>query len=136
MLLVGITLLSALQIVCRYFLGASISWSNDLNQFMMMWMVMIGAGAMLWKGSHFTLAIVVEKLPDNIKKLLRIIVFVAIAIFAVFLFISGTQLALGQSHQIVPALGFTYLYVYLAMPVAASFILLFSVGMLVKEMKR
>jgi len=135
LLLGGIALLSAVQIIFRYFLDASISWSNDFNQLMMMWMVMIGAGGMLWKRSHFTLTIVVEKLPKRIQNLLRIVVYIAIAIFAIFLIATGTQLA-SKADQIVPALGIAYFYVYLAMPVGALFIFLFSLGLVLKEMKK
>ncbi len=56
-----------------------------------------------------------------------------LASFAVFLLITGTQLAVSQLDQLVPALGITYFYVYLAMPVGALFVLLFALGLMQKN---
>ncbi len=55
-----------------------------------------------------------------------ILIGLIIAAFAVFLMITGMRLAISQSNQLVPALGITYLYVYLAMPIGAFFILVFA----------
>ncbi len=124
----GIAVLSFVQIVCRYLLGVSLPWSNDLTQILMMWMVMVSTGAMVWRGSHFTLALLTDRLPSPVQRVLRILNAVLIAAFAVFLVITGAKLAQSQSDQLVPALGVTYLYVYLAMPVGAIFIGIFSLG--------
>ena len=131
----AIAVLSFVQIVCRYVFEMSLPWSNDLTQVLMMWMVMTSAGAMLWRGSHFALGLVTEGLPDRVKKILRVLNALLIAAFAVFLMITGARLAQSQANQMVPALGITYLYVYLAMPVGAFFIFLFAIGGVWRELR-
>ncbi len=127
-LLAGIAGLSFVQIVCRYVLGISVPWSNDMTQIMMMWMVMMTAGAMVWRGSHFALQFILDLFPAAVQRQLRVLIGLFIWAFAIFLMITGTRLAISQSNQLVPALGITYLYVYLAMPIGAFFILVFAAG--------
>lgn len=69
------------QVVCRYALGAPLTWSEELARYMQIWMVMLGSAVMMRKGGHLAIDLVTASLPERIKKATDFIVFVSIIVF-------------------------------------------------------
>ena len=46
------------QVVCRYALGAPLTWSEELARYMQIWMVMLGSAVMMRKGGHLAIDLV------------------------------------------------------------------------------
>ncbi len=130
-----IALVSFFQIVSRFTFNSSIPWSNELVQITMMWMVLVCAGAMLWRGAHFSLDYLLRPLPPSLQRAFRMTSAVLIAGFSVFLVIIGWRLAMSQMSQEIASLGISYGVVYLAMPVGASLMLIFSIGNILRLTK-
>lgn len=130
-----IALVSFFQIVSRFTFNSSIPWSNELVQITMMWMVMVCAGAMLWRGGHFSLDYLLQPLAPSLQRALRMISAVLIAGFSIFLIIIGWRLSMSQMSQEIASLGISYGVVYLAMPVGASLMLVFAIGSILRLRK-
>jgi C4-dicarboxylate transporter DctQ subunit len=130
-----IALVSFFQVVSRFTFNSSIPWSNELVQIAMMWMVLVCAGAMLWRGAHFSLDYLLQPLPPPLQRALRMTSAVLIAGFSVFLVVIGWRLAMSQMGQEIASLGISYGVVYLAMPVGASLMLIFSIGSILRLRK-
>lgn len=130
-----IALVSFFQIVSRFTFNSSIPWSNELVQITMMWMVLVCAGAMLWRGTHFSLEYLLRPLPPSVQGAFRMFGAILIAGFSIFLVIIGWRLSMAQMNQEIASLGISYGVVYLAMPVGASLMLVFSIGNILRLRK-
>ena len=77
------------QVVCRYALGAPLTWSEELARYMQIWMVMLGSAVMMRKGGHLAIDLVTASLPARIKKGTDIVVFLCIIVFFLNVFLKG-----------------------------------------------
>ena len=100
------------QVVCRYALGAPLTWSEELARYMQIWMVMLGSAVMMRKGGHLAIDLVTASLPERIKKATDFI---------------GIFLTINAWRQTSPALNMPMSYVYASLPVGGALILMETV---------
>jgi TRAP-type transport system small permease protein len=62
-LLIALITVSTMQIVWRYLLQHSLSWSEELARFMFVWVVTLGAAVAFNSGSHITIDLFIKWLP-------------------------------------------------------------------------
>ncbi len=62
-LLCALITVSTMQIVWRYLLQHSLSWSEELARFMFVWVVTLGAALAFKSGSHITIDLFIKWLP-------------------------------------------------------------------------
>ena len=111
------------NVIARYFLNASLAWSEEVSRFMMIWLVFLGAVMAYVKGEHLGLDIALKVLPEKGARGLQVIVNILV-IYAVFNLLSGgVVLALDSlsSGWTAPASNISYGIVYCIVPV--SFVL-------------
>ena len=58
-----------LQIVSRFIVFFPLPWSQELLQYMNIWMVFLGAGVAVKEGGHIRVELLRERLPDKLKPL-------------------------------------------------------------------
>lgn len=78
-----------LGIFCRYVLGSSIIWTEEVARFSLVWLVFMAAAGACFRGDHMVIDFVVPKLPVPLGK--------GVAVFRVVLtvFILGLMIYLG-----------------------------------------
>lgn len=115
------------QVVCRYALGAPLTWSEELARYMQIWMVMLGSAVMMRKGGHLAIDLVTASLPERIKKATDFIVFVSIIVFFSIVCYQGIFLTINAGRQTSQALNMPMSYVYASLPVGGALILMETV---------
>ena len=56
------------QVFGRYVLGRAPSWSEELARFLMIWLTMLGAAAVLRGGSHISVTVLTDRLPPRLAR--------------------------------------------------------------------
>jgi TRAP-type C4-dicarboxylate transport system permease small subunit len=122
----GFAVLICLQVFFRYALNSSLTWSEEVVQFMLLWVVMLGSAAATDRGAHIVLNPLDDRVgPRGRLRLARVAHLGTIA-FCACLAWYGWQLMLRASRMTSPAADIPMAWVYAAMPVGSVLIILFA----------
>ncbi|TKT74416.1 TRAP transporter small permease [Aquamicrobium sp. LC103] len=127
---VAITLLCAMvflilaQVLGRYALNYSISWSEESATFAQIWLVMLGAGIAMRNRHHVAIDVIVARCPIFVQRIVKGAGFILAAWFLVVVIIgSFSLLALGFIVR-SPALQLPLALPYFALPTGMAYFLL------------
>lgn len=118
------------QVFTRLVIGRPSSFTEEAARYLMIWLGLLGAAYAAGKKSHLALDLITMRLQGARKRASEIFIHSVILVFALTVLVGGggrlvwIQLSLGQQSA---ALQLKLGYVYLAVPVAGVFIVLFSV---------
>ncbi len=124
-LVIGILLAVALQIVARFILLVSIPWTDELARYLMVWTAFVGLGVAYRKGQLIYVGLVKDKLPPHLFRVASHISDALCAIFAVVAIIYGVKLCLLNAGQVSPSLRISLGIIYAAIPVGCLLFLVF-----------
>jgi len=113
------TVMIFLQVIYRYVLGESLSFSEELARYMFIWSVAMGSALALRTRSHIGVEILVEQLPASLAKPAKILACVLSLIFYGMLIWYGFEMVGETMDQESAALELPMGYVYLAVPLSA-----------------
>lgn len=113
-----------LQVVFRYVIQSSLSFSEELARFMFVWTTFLGSAIALSNRKHVSVDILVAHLPKNMKKTAIITTNCLSLVFFALLIVYGVLMVLHTVDQTSPAMGLSMSYVYASVPVAGLFMLL------------
>jgi len=118
---VGVTFL---QVVCRYGLDSSLSWSEEFSRYAFIWAIFLGAGSVARRGQHMVVDTLRGALPARPRHWLDIfIALTGIAFFATFAY---TAILLTQNaiSQISTSLQIPIAVIYVSAPIGAALTIL------------
>jgi TRAP-type C4-dicarboxylate transport system permease small subunit len=122
------TLVVTLQIICRYLLGASLTWSEELARYLLVWITFLGAGIAFRRGAHMGFNLLLRSMAPKFRSLARMITSVGILTFLSIATWKGTQLAIFNMGQHSPAMGLPIGVAYLAIPTGCLIMAVHAVG--------
>lgn len=137
-LLAVMTLLIFLQVVIRFkLINSTIPWTEEIALMFLVWFGLTGAAIGIRKGSHIGVEFVMALFGPKIQRGLNVLVGLLIILFAVFLLVEGIALVQGTIDVFMSAsLLSRGLCVYLAIPVSALLMLLYSMELIIKQFAR
>jgi len=119
------------QVVSRYVVGKSSSFTEELARFALIWLTVLGAAYINGsKEGHLSMDFLLAKLPTNKRHARQKVIQVFMALFALVVMVIGggnlvfTTLSLGQMSS---ALQIPLGYVYAVVPVCGLIIIFFSI---------
>ncbi len=112
-----------LQVVFRFFIKASLPWSEELSRYLLVYITYFGCAYGIKTGAHLGVEAFVLILPKKVQKLLNIIVqlggmMVCLLIMKLGADIVATQM---QSGQLSPAMRLPMWAMYCAIPIGMAF---------------
>jgi TRAP-type C4-dicarboxylate transport system permease small subunit len=116
LMLLLMTAVVAIQVIFRYVLGASLTWSEELARYLLVWITFLGGGIALKRSAHMGLDVLTRALTPTAQGLARMISVLCVSAFLCTVIIKGAQLALFNMSQYSPAMGVPMGTVYLAIP--------------------
>ncbi len=122
-------------VLTRYVGGEQASWTEELARFLLIWVSLLGGAAAFEQKSHLGVDYFVTKFDDSIRDNLKIFSYIIVLFFAVSIFvIGGSQVVYNALvlDQTTPALGWKMGHVYLAIPIAGVFMVLFTIANLLE----
>jgi TRAP-type C4-dicarboxylate transport system permease small subunit len=118
-LLALLTLIVGIQIAGRFLFGYSISWSDELARYLLVWAACLGMSAGVRRRAHPAVDSVVRTLPPSGARILFwLAVGCSLAFFVLVMVGNGTLLVQRTWPQRSPSLGLRMGLPYLAVPVA------------------
>lgn len=119
-LLIVIVAVIFVNVVGRYFFHAPLRWSDELAQFLFLWLAYLGALAALMGGRHYSFPNLIDLLPIKgrlaVKTLSDLLVLAMLGI----LVWTGIQLVDLLHYQRSPALDVPIYYIYAALPLVSA----------------
>ncbi len=113
------TVMIFLQVIYRYVLGESLSFSEELARYMFIWSVAMGSALALKTRSHIGVELLVERLPKSLGTQAKVLACVISLIFYGMLIWYGFEMVGETMDQESAALELPMGYVYLAVPLSA-----------------
>ena len=103
-------------------------WVEEVGEYSLAWLTMIGAGIGIAERAHFTLHIVTHHLPLAVQRVLHVATHVLIAGFGALAVWYGIQLAIKNSLLTSPALELNLAWLYAAPAVGGALIVLYGLA--------
>jgi len=104
-------------------------WVEELGEFSLTWLTMIGAAIGIADRIHFTLHVLTHHLPVPVQRVVYVINHLLIAGFGGLAAWFGTRLAISNSVLTSPALQINLGWVYAAISVGGALIAIYGLGL-------
>ena len=121
------------QVFMRYLFLYSLSWSEEVARYLMIWVSFLGASLALKYGFHIGVEFIMNRIPEKIRGWVHLVAKIGILIFLIYFTIGGFQVSWAVRDQDSPALLFSMAYAYLAAPVGGLFMIIQLLNLLVED---
>ena len=112
------TVMIFLQVIYRYVIGDSLSFSEELARYMFIWSVAMGSALALKTRSHIGVEILVECLPKTVAYPAKVVASALNLLFFAILIWYGFEMVMETMDQESAAFELPMGYVYLAVPLS------------------
>lgn len=120
---------SALQVISRYAFGSSITWTEEAARYSFIWLDMLGAAILTYKGGHAVVDLFSHKLSPRAKQVYQTAIYLAVFYVGVILTRYGIQLSQATFKQTSASLKLPMGLVYGVMPLCGIFVCFFTVNL-------
>ncbi|MEQ9245870.1 MAG: TRAP transporter small permease, partial [Nitratireductor sp.] len=100
-----------------YLTNFSITWSEEVARYLMIWMTFIGAGLALRTGGHVAVGNFQEMLGPNGQRAIRVLILCLLLAFFSIMIWMGLNYMDRARFQLTPATRVSFSYIYAAMPI-------------------
>lgn len=126
----------AANVFCRFVLGFSIYWGDEMALILMVWLTFLGAAVAIRDSAHYTFSYLAYRLNGATLRVYIItrdlLVLTSILVLGFYSF----QITLGIASWILPALEVSRAYVYASAPLGCLFMLYYSIDQLMKDIRK
>ena len=101
-ILVAIVGVTFAQVVFRYVLQASLTWSEELARFLLMWLAALSSAYAFKVRSHFALTFVVDRFDERVRRWVATLVMAVVSIFLLVFAWQAANFTIAVRDQIAP----------------------------------
>ncbi len=115
------------QVFCRFLLGFSLTWSEEVGRYLLIWISFTGFGVLVKENKMMSIMLVIDLLPGKLKIAAKVladllsITFMVIVCYYGFLLVELTMIQVTVVTEIPMG------YVYLVIPIGAAFYVIHSI---------
>ena len=109
-LVLAIAAIVSASVFFRYVLNDSLSWSEELAKYAMLWLVFLGAPIALRLGVHPNIEIMISNFPKRFTQVILTVMHLAVFIFCAFLALKSHEFAWNGRTQVAIAVGDVSMY--------------------------
>lgn len=122
-LLLGITFLLCFNVIARYGFSFSIFWAEEITNYIIIWITLLGSGICVRRGLHMSVDIIFIHVIGTLRTVLIIMGIAGSMLFALLIIIVGFQQVQNVINyaQFTPALRLPMYIPYLALPLGGLF---------------
>ena len=126
--LAGFSATVIVEVFCRYFLGFSLYWSNELATYLFIYLVFFGGSVALKRGELINVAFFKERLPLKLQKSVTVLTFIVMMGFSLTASTYSTVLIQTslKTKTVSPAMLIPMAVVYLPIFIGFGFLAFFS----------
>lgn len=129
----AMTVIIILQVFLRYLFLFSLSWSEEVARYLMIWASFLGASLAVKYGLHIGVEFLVNRIAAGPKRAVTLAAKLSMLFFLVLFTIGGVQVAWALRDQDSPALLFSMFYAYLSAPVGGVFMMIQLLNSMVED---
>lgn len=125
-------------VATRYLLGNQARWSEELARLLMVWLAFLGAVLALARQEHLGVDLLLRKLHPDARRIAELSVLLIVTLFAgVVLGYGGLVLTWQrwQASQLLPALGISKAWFYVAVPVSGVLMVFASLDQMMRVIR-
>lgn len=135
LVLAAITTFMFGNVVLRYAFNAPIAWGDEAMQFAFIWLIFIGAVAAMKSGSHYSVTVLVDRLPSPFAAVIEIIADLAVIAICAMLTWYGIKVTMLFSFQLSPSLEIPMAIVNLSLPLASFLMIVVRVVQMIERVR-
>ncbi len=125
-----------LQVFFRYVVNSSLSWSEELSVWSLVWLVFIGSVVLIRSWEHIHIPTFVNWLPLKLRPYVIIAAKCLSIVFLATMTYLGFEMILFGFHADAPVLHLSTKWAKLSIPVGGALMCLFALGVLLKDLVR
>lgn len=114
------------QVFYRAVLDSYLGWAEEAARFSFVWLVFLGSASAFRSRRHLAIDFLPELLGQKGRVVLDTVLCMLIFALMIVLLLHGYKLTLRTMTQVAPATGVTMGYIYIALPISAAFIGIYS----------
>jgi len=121
----------------RYVMGEQAKWTEELARFLLIWVSLLGGAVAFGTKGHLGVDYFVGLFDPQARKLLAVVVHLIVLFFAAAIFLYGGFRVVSDTlamEQMTPALEWKMGHVYLALPIAGMFMVLYTIENLIETL--
>jgi len=123
-LVISTVIFTGLQVFFRYILNAPLSWTEELSRITLVWLVFWGSAIATRRKKHLSISFFIDLLPKKIRIYIEVFNQLLLIIFLGILSYTGYRVILITKDIVTPALGISYLWFYLIVPISGMLMFL------------
>ena len=127
MLAVMVIVISA-AVFWRYALNDSLSWSEELGRYLLVWLSFLGASIGTYQAAHISISTVTDRLPPGLRWWTRLATDLLVVVFLSVILYQSIKILPVMAVRIAPTLAIRMSVVYVALPLSSTIMLLHMVA--------
>ncbi len=135
--LVIMLVIAFMNVLSRKLLGMSWSFTEEITTNTFILITLLGAAIAMKRGAHLGLTLLQDRLPKSFRKYFVVITTIVGIFFSVILLIYGIEMVMSEMNlgQLTPALGWPEWIFGSYVPIGATFILIRTIEVGIKNFK-
>jgi len=126
LLLLSMVVIVFAQVFFRYVVKDSPPWTEEFSRFNFIWLTFLGAVAVFRRKNHLVIETLVSSLPQQVARILNVLVQMIISALLIGLFVWGLELCRSGMQTWASSMDIPLAVVYLSIPVSAILMLFYE----------
>lgn len=135
-LVISMVIYTGLQVFFRYVLNNPLAWTEELARITLVWLVFWGSAIAVRRKKHLSISFFVDLLPKKIRLYIDLFNQLAMMSFLGIAAYTGYRVMLMTQGIVTPALGISYLWFYIIVPLSCMFMFLQISFVVIEDIKR
>ena len=120
-----------LAVIGRYVFGRSLTWTEEVPRYLLIWISFLGAAAGVAQREHVGFDVLFNALPAAVRRWLGAAIGILILFFGWNMFRYGIVFVKDFGPDMMETIPYSNYWYYVAMPIAGALLVLFSVRSIV-----
>ena len=124
------------QVLARYVLLLPVAQTEELARYAMIWMALIGSANAIRSNTHIAVDLLCNKLPEKLKKCVKVFSYICIMSFCLILFYYGSILTKRSMMQMSPSMTWLKMgYITCVLPISGGLGILYCLEHIINTIK-
>lgn len=123
-----------LAVIGRYVFGSSLTWTEEVPRYLLIWISFLGAAAGVANRDHVGFDVLFNALPSGVRRWLGAAIGVLILGFGWIVFRYGLVFVKDFGPDMMETIPYTNYWYYVALPISGALLLLFAVRNIVDSL--
>lgn len=123
-MLIGVVIITVVNVIFRFVFNSPILWAEEVSLAFYVWLVFIGASSTMKRNGHIGIGFFVEKMSPVVQNIFNVLRIATMYFIFVYVFIYlGTKFTTQAILKVTPALGISYQWIDVAVPIGGVFLM-------------